>query len=177
MRHWALPRRQRGGSDEGNRDGMKRMAGLVAAGALVMAGSVACGGGGSGSASGNYCDDIKSAKANLSGLNAGNLTQANFDKLASSLDSIRDEAPSNVKAQWVTVTSAIDTFNTALKSAGISMDDISKMEAGNMPPGMDMSKMHDVMTAARSVNTDAFSNAQHALDTEVQSTCHVDLSS
>jgi hypothetical protein len=150
---------------------MKKAAGLLVAAAIVMGGTVACGGGSS-SASGDYCSDLKATGTTMTGLQENDITQAKFDDLVSRLDAIKDEAPADIKPSWVIVASAIDKFHDELKSSGMSLDDLAKMQSGSMP-NMDMDA---VMAAAKSINATSFETAQQKVAAEAKTTCDVDLS-
>lgn len=151
-----------------------RMLASLAVLSLLLAGLAACGGSHDGSsASGNYCADLSAGQSALRGFTANTLSTSGFDDLLTRVDGIRDEAPSAVKADWVTFDNALRSFQSALEGAGLSMSDVAKMQSGGMGD-MSGSAMQRAMHAGSAVNSPAFLNAVHRIQVEAQSSCKLD---
>lgn len=154
---------------------------LAGAAAILFAASLtACGGssdGGSSSSSGGYCDDIQNAKSAVDSADFQNLTDATFQDLLDQINTVKDEAPSDIQDDWATVADTLDQFNTALHDAGLTFDDLSSISAGNLPDGVDPAKLQDLATKLQSLNSDAVTTAQDNITSEVKSECGIDLNS
>lgn len=154
---------------------MRRIVGAAAASVMTLTVLTGCGGDNGGSSgSGSYCDDLQSAKDSFIGLIDNQITQDTFDQLRAALHTLAAEAPSGAKDDWSTFSHAVDTFSAALDNAGLTMDDLRDMGAGQMPGGTDM---QTAMRAARSLDSVAVSNAQSAIFRNARSECHIDLNS
>jgi ABC-type glycerol-3-phosphate transport system substrate-binding protein len=153
---------------------MKKIVGAGAAALMTVTVLAGCGGSDSGGSSGGYCDDLKSTKTTITSLGDADMTQANFEKLTGDLRTIADEAPSDIKGDWGTLADAIDTFTAAMKDAGITFDNLQKI---NQPGGptlapADLTKITD---AAGALDADAITKASANIKTEAKSECDVDL--
>src|SRR5580765_3323466 len=103
----------------------------VAAAVLATGSLAACSssGGGTGG-SGNYCDDLKGAAAQLDALNASALGGGvDFSKAKDEVPTLAGEAPDAVKADWATLSSALGTIVDALNQAGRTAGDLKNPTA------------------------------------------------
>lgn len=154
---------------------------VMLAGAVLLATSLAAcsgsdsdGGGGS-SASGSYCKDIKAAKSTFDSLGQGNL--ADLDKGFAQFHELADEAPDDIKAEWKTLDEAATSIEKGLKSAGIKLSDLAGIQAGKIPPGVDVSKLTTFAADLQKLNTDEFTKARTKIASQAKSSCNVDLGS
>jgi hypothetical protein len=155
---------------------------LALASIVLMAGSLtACGGDDSnagGGGGGSYCDQIKDLKANVDDLDFTAMSGTQFSDLQSSLDDIESAAPADVKDDWNTLNGALDQLNTILSDAGLSFDDLQGLQNGQLPDGVDMTKLQEV---AQKLQDFASSNdldaAATAIQENVKSECGIDINS
>lgn len=152
---------------------MKRIAGAAAAAVMTVAVVSGCGGSSDSNGSGSYCADVKDATTSFTGLSDSNLTQANFDELRTKVSSIADEAPSDVKADWATFSTTLDSFSSALEKAGLTFDDVQKASSG----GLSASQLSSLASVAQSLDTADFKKAQSDITANVKSECKIDLNS
>jgi len=159
---------------------MKRSMALATA--VMIGGSLtACGGGssggggggGAGDASSNYCKDIKTAAATFGSLSGGDTSKldaafATFHKLAA-------EAPGDIKKDWATLDTAIATIEKALKDAGLKISDFDKIQKGQIPPGVDVSKLTGLAAQFSKLNTADFTKASKDIETHAKTVCKVTL--
>lgn len=151
--------------------------------ALMAASLTACGddGGDSGgdgdAASGaSYCDLIKDAKDTYDGLDFTGLSDEDFAGFQSDVEAIQAAAPDDIKEQWGTLTEATQRLQEILADAGISLEDLSSMEAGDMPDGVDMEKLQTMMTELQEFTEDSsFEEASTAVQQNVQDECDIEM--
>jgi hypothetical protein len=150
---------------------MNRTVGAGVAALMTVTVLSGCGGGGDGGgSSGGYCDDLKATKATVSSLGSNDISQATFDKLASSLHTIADEAPSDISGEWNTLASALDTFTAAMKDAGLTFDNLNSLgQSGG--PSIDPAKLQAIESASKALDADAINSASDKINTEVKSEC------
>jgi hypothetical protein len=155
---------------------------LALASVVLMAVSLtACGGDDNSSAGGgggSYCDQIKSVKSNVDGLDFTKLDDAQFSDLQSSLVGIASSAPADVKDDWTTLNSAIDQLKQILDDAGISFDDLQAIQNDptNLPDGIDIAKLQDLAQKLNDFASNSdFTAASDAIQANVKSECGIDL--
>lgn len=149
---------------------------LALAGAVMLVSTLsACGGdsGGDGGEGSDYCKDIKSAAKTFGDLSSGDVEQ--LDKAFSTFHDLADEAPSSIKGDWKTLDDAITTVEKALKDAGLKFSDLGKLQSGEVPEGVDVSKLQGLATELSSLTGPEFTKATKAIDTHASKTCKVKL--
>ena len=152
---------------------------LALAGAVMLVSTLAaCGGddgGGGGDGEGSdYCKDIKAAAKSFGTLSSGDTAQ--LDKAFATFHDLADEAPDSIKGDWKTLDDAITTIETALKEAGLKISDLTKLQSGDVPEGVDVSKLQGLATELQSLTGPEFTKATKAIDTHASKTCKVKLS-
>lgn len=150
---------------------MKRTVGLIAATALVTIGMAGCGSsGGSGSASGNYCADIKAGQAHFSNLSPQQLTDTTYNDAISAMNKVADEAPSDIKSSWQTVVNALQNMSDTLKSVGLSFSDLSDTSKLQSLTPAQLAKLQSLGTTFDSAG---LKTAFNKIDAEAKSECHL----
>jgi hypothetical protein len=152
---------------------------LVGAAALTLAGTMltACGGGGGSSASGDYCSELKDDASYFNGLNSNDASSIDFDQVFSRMHTLADDAPSDVADDWKTLDDAFTTIENALKEAGIKPSDLSKMTSGQMPEGVDPSKLAALAPKLQALSSSDFSAAAQRIADNAKDKCDVTLGS
>lgn len=150
---------------------------MAIASAVLLGGVLtACGGSDGGSTGGggsDYCKDIKGAAVTFGSLGAGDSASlgdafATFHKLA-------DEAPGAIKDDWKTLDGAITSVEDALESAGIKMEDFAKLQSGEVPEGVDVTKLTGLAAEFQKLSGAEFEKASKAIETHAKTVCKVDL--
>ena len=135
----------------------------------------------SASGSGNYCADLKADKSFVSGFSAsgsGNSPDlSKLDEVFSRMHALAQEAPSAVASDWKTLDGAITEIQSALKSAGLKPSDLASLEAGQLPKGVDPSKLQAMVPKLQALSSSDVSKAASAISSNAKSACGVDLSS
>lgn len=155
---------------------MKQSLAMTAA-ATLMAGLLAgCGGGdgGGGDAGGDYCDRLASAKEDFESLDSGDF--AGFEEAIATIHELADEAPDEVAADWETLEGAIDQLETALDDAGIEISDLEAMSRGEMPEGVDPSKLASLGEDLQAMGSEEFETASTNIEEHAKDECDIDLS-
>lgn len=145
---------------------------------LVVAASVlaGCGGGGSGSsASGDYCSQLKDDKTYFESLSGSNPDLSKLDEVFTRMHALADAAPSSVASDWKTLDGALTTIQDALQQAGIKPSDLAAIQKGQVPPGVDISKLQALAPKLQSLSGSEVSDAADAIAKDAKSSCGVDL--
>jgi hypothetical protein len=135
-----------------------------------------CGGGDSGEGS-SYCDDLKSAQEEFSAFNSDNPDAADLEKAIDRFHQLADEAPDEVKDDWATLDGALQDFQQALEDAGLTMDDLAKIQNGEMPENFDPAKLQELAPKLQSLGDQDFQDAADNIEKHAKDECNVDLSS
>jgi hypothetical protein len=156
---------------------MKRILSAVAAAALGLCLLTACGDDSgdkaSGGGSGDYCKDLKSAVKNVDALKNGDFSD--LQKTTDAMHKLADEAPSEIKDDWKTLTAGVDKLVKALKDAGLDDKDMATLQSGQIPDGVDMDALQGLMTEIQALDTDEFQKAGDNINKHAKDKCGVDL--
>ena len=146
--------------------------------ALAATVLVGCGSNDSGSSSsGDYCSELKADKTYFESLSGSNADLGNLDQVFEKVHSLADNAPDNISADWKTLDDAITTIESALKEAGIKPSDLAKMQNGQVPPGVDISKLQALAPKLQALSSSDVSTAASNIAADAKKTCNVDLTS
>ena len=119
------------------------------------------------SASGDYCDELKQAKAEFSNFTAGQLDEDTYNQLVDRFNRIADVAPDDVKGEWENAVDGITRLHDLLAQANINFDDYQDMLAGQAPPGADAQKLQELLPelqkAADSMNSVSSAKIQQSV--------------
>jgi hypothetical protein len=152
---------------------------LVGAAVLTIAGSVltACGGGGSDAAgtSGDYCSELKTDAAFFNGLDGSDLTK--IDEIFSRMHTLADQAPDDVADDWQTLDDAFSTIEDALKEAGLKASDLAALQSGQVPEGVDPSKLTALLPKLQALSSEDVNAAAQRIATNAKDKCDIDLGS
>lgn len=150
---------------------------LALASAVMLASTlVACGGedgGGGGGEDSDYCKDIKAASKSFASLSSGDFAQ--LDEAFATFHKLADEAPSDIDEDWKKLDSDITTVEKAFKDAGMTFADLGKIQAGQTPEGVDLSKLQGLASEISKLGSSDFTKASNAIDAHAKKTCKVDL--
>jgi hypothetical protein len=157
-----------------------RMNVVIGSVALTVTATVltACGSGGSGSgSSGGYCDELKADKTYFESLSGSNSDVSQLDTVFQKVHTLAGKAPDNVSAEWKTLDSAITTIQTALSDAGLKASDLAAMQKGQVPPGVDISKLQALAPKLEALSSSGVSDAADKIAADAKKSCGVDLTS
>lgn len=102
-------------------------------------------GGGSGlGGGGDYCAALREAKTEFQAFSTDKLTDSKYSFLQSKVSEIEASAPSSVKGDWDVLSQTLEKYKELLNSAGLSFDDLSGMQNGQLPPGVDVQQLQKV---------------------------------
>lgn len=119
---------------------------LLIAGLVAGCGSSDDGGSDDSSSGGDYCDIAKGIKADVEGIDFTTLDSAAFDELQENFDKLEAAAPDGVKDDWALVGDKFDDLEKILDDAGLELDDLAGLQAGEMPEGFDVTKLQELST-------------------------------
>ena len=138
----------------------------------------ACGSSGGGSSSsGAYCDELKADKTYFESLSGSNADISNLDQVFAKVHTLADDAPDNVSSDWKTLDDAITTIETALSDAGLKPGDLAALQSGQVPKGVDLSKLQELAPKLQTLNGSGVSDAAKNIAADAKKTCGVDLTS
>ena len=158
---------------------------LALAGAALLAGTLtACGGGdgssgssagggGNGGSGSDYCKDLKSASATFGSLSGGDASK--LDDAFATFHKLAGEAPGAIKDDWKVLDGAINTLQKAFADAGLKFSDLAKIEAGQIPAGVDQSKLAALVPQLTKLSDANFTKASNAITAHAKATCKVTL--
>jgi len=150
----------------------------IGAFALCLATTVlaACGSDdGGGSASGDYCSELKADKAYFSDLSGSNPDLSRLDEVFQRMHTLADDAPDDVAADWKTLDGALTTIETALKEAGLKPSDLAAIQNGQLPPGVDASKLQALAPKLEALSSSDVDGAASRIASNAKDKCGVDL--
>jgi hypothetical protein len=134
------------------------------------------GGDSGGSSAGDYCDQLQDAKDRVEGIDLTALDDAKYDELVSEFNDLQDAAPDEVKDDWSTLNDTLTQFKGLLDDAGISLDDLSGLQSGEIPDGVDVSKLQELGTKMQELTDNGdFEDASDAISQHAQDECGIDL--
>jgi hypothetical protein len=155
---------------------VKRILSAAATVALGLTLFTACGdddGGGSASGGGDYCKDLKSAKKSLDTIEGGDL--GSLSDTADQIHKLRDEAPDEIEKDWTVLSDGLDKILDAFEKAGLSEEDIEKLQSGQMPEDVDMAELQSAMTEIQDLGGEEFTKAGDAIAKHAKDECDIDL--
>jgi hypothetical protein len=170
--------RQTASNDSGEIEHM-RISVLIGSVALTLAatGLSACGSDNSGSsASGDYCSELKADKTFFGTLSGSNPDLSQLDQVFQKMHTLAADAPDNVSSDWKTLDGAVTTIETALSDAGLKASDLAALQNGQVPKGVDVSKLQALAPKLQSLSSTDVSKAADNISADAKKTCGVDLS-
>jgi ABC-type phosphate/phosphonate transport system substrate-binding protein len=146
----------------------------LAAGVLAACGSSSSS---DSSASGDYCQELKADKAYFETFSGNNPDLSKLDQVFQRMHTLAGDAPSDVAADWKTLDDAITTIESALKDAGLKASDLAGMQNGQVPKGVDISKLQALAPKLQALNGSGVSAAAQRISKNAKDTCGIDLTS
>lgn len=133
--------------------------------------SDATSGGGSGS---DYCEELKSAKSALNGLDPTTLGDDQFDDLTDQLGDLAEAAPPAVKDEWLTVSDALTQVKDILADVGLTFSDLQNLDPTNLPQGVTVKDLEKVGQKLQEFSLDTdFQKAATAIARNAKAECGV----
>jgi hypothetical protein len=123
-----------------------------------------------------YCTALKSAKDKFKGFNLTGLNDNQFQQVTDEFDALAAAAPSDEKADWATVSSALKQVYQILADAGLSFSDLQSLSSGHLPKGVtaqDMAKLGKKLTT--SMQGSGFQAAATRITAEAKKQCGVNM--
>jgi hypothetical protein len=152
---------------------------VFAAVGLMLAGTAltACGSGdgGSSDASGDYCSELKADQTFFGALDGSDPDLSKIDELFTRMHTLADDAPDEVAADWRTLDGAFTTIEEALKEAGLKPGDLGDIQNGQVPAGIDASKLQALLPKLQSLSSGEVSQAASRIASNAKAKCGVDL--
>ncbi len=145
---------------------------LAIAGAVLLGTSLtACGGGGDKDSA--YCTDLESASKTFDTLDSGNI--GGLEDAFKTFHQLADEAPDDVEADWKVLDDGITSVEKALSDAGIKFADFAKIQAGELPEGVDPTKLQGVASSFTQLSDEKFTDAGNNIQKHAKDACDVTL--
>ena len=140
------------------------LAGLLALGLL----STACGG----SATEEYCQEVKAQQKKLTELSANPDPDRIFDVLGP-YQALADKAPDDIKDEWATVIDRYQQLQAALSDAGVSAQEYA---GGKWRKGLSAEQVNGIVRAAAGLVDPATREALNAVQQQARDVCQTPLS-
>jgi hypothetical protein len=135
----------------------------------------ACGGGSGSSGSGGYCDELKADKSYFESISGSSSDLSSLDQVFQRMHQLAADAPDSVSADWKTLDGAISTMENALKDAGLKPSDLASLQSGQVPKGVDPSKLAALAPKLQSLSSSDVSKAADNIAADAKKNCSVDL--
>jgi hypothetical protein len=148
---------------------------------LALAASVltGCGGGDDAEAGATdtetYCKQLETDAEFFNALGGGD---ADPSKLGDALDrfhELADAAPEAVAPDWDRLDGALSELERSLAEAGITPDDLAGLESGELPKGVDMTKLTKLVPKVQKLNSPELKDAAESIRTHAKDECGVTL--
>ncbi len=149
---------------------------MALASAVLLASTLAaCGGGdgGSGGEDSDYCKDIKKAAKTFDSTTTADATQ--IDKAFAQIHTLADEAPDDIKNDWKKLDDLITDVEKAFADAGLKLSDLSKIQQGETPEGVDTSKLVGLAQEFQKLGSAEYTKAATNIDKHAKKVCKVTL--
>lgn len=115
-----------------------------------------------------YCDAVRDHRQALSRtLDAGG--QEALLKALPTFEELRDEAPSDIRDEWTTLTGALTELQAALDAAGV---DAATYDPAAPPAGVSAAERDRIAAAAAAVGGERTRAALAAVDQQARDVCH-----
>lgn len=156
---------------------LARTVALSGAAVLLTAGLAACGSdnSSSGSASGDYCSELKADKAYFGGLDSSKPDVSDLDQIFERMHTLADDAPAAVADDWQTLDGAFSTIENALKEAGLKPSDLAALQNGQPPAGADLAKLQELAPKLQALSSSDVTAAADRIASNAKKACGVDL--
>ena len=146
---------------------------VLAAAATLMAG-VLTGYGAGGGDTEAYCDNLDQAKTDIEALSAQDIGK--FDQAFKTIHEVADDAPDEVQDDWKVLDDALTEIETALEDAGLELSDLGDLQSGQLPEGVDESKLLELGEKVQSIASDEVEQAGDNIQKHAKDECDIDLS-
>jgi len=146
---------------------------------LAATGLTACGSDSSSDSSasgGDYCSELKADQAFFNDLSGSSSDPAQLDQVFERMHTLADKAPDEVADDWKTLDGAFTTLESALSDAGIKPSDLAALQNGQVPKGVDPSKLQSIAPKLQSLSSSDVTDAAKRISDDAKKTCGVDLS-
>lgn len=128
---------------------------------------------------GDYCDELKAAKADFATFNSSSPDFTKFDDAIAAFHKLAGDAPPAVAADWKTLDGALSGMEKALADAGLKIEDLGTILAGKLPPGMTAQQVQamgpKLQAAFSGLETPDVQKAGDAIEKHAKSECGVEL--
>ncbi len=125
---------------------------------------------------GDYCAALRDARAQFQAFSSDKLTDSKYSFLQAKVAQIEASAPSSVKGDWNVLSQTLEKYKELLNSAGLSFDDLSGMQSGQLPPGVDVQQLEKVAKELTSyAKTHDIEKATTDIQQNAQAQCGVNL--
>ena len=133
----------------------------------------------SANASGDYCTQLKAAKADFDTFESDSPDFSKFDDAIATFHDLAGEAPSEVADEWKTLDGALTSMESALKDAGLELEDLGAISAGQLPEGMTAAEVQalgpKLQSSFSGLDTDEVKKAGDEIEKHAKAECGVDL--
>lgn len=120
----------------------------------------------------DYCDAVRAHQRQLTDIAADPSPGATFRALPAYRD-LRDQAPSDIAADWARVVDRIETLQDALRSAGVSAEDYG---AGQWQKGLSTEQKDGIERAAAGLADPRTAVSLNRVEQQARDVCHTPLS-
>lgn len=115
-----------------------------------------------------YCDSLGSAEESFQRLEASDFSS--FDEFADQVQGFAEEAPDEVRDDWMVISDAFNAFIDALDEIGLEPQDLGE----DLPDGVEPDAFGAAMAAAQKFSSEEFLAASDNIDKHARDECNFD---
>ena len=144
----------------------------VAGAALASITLTACGGDNTDA----YCTDLEAAQEDFETLNSGGSSGEDLDETFQTLRDLAASAPEEISEEWAQLDDSIEQVQTALDEAGISFEDLTNAQSGELPEGVELEDLQALAEEFQQIGSEETRQAAETIEEHAREECDVDLS-
>lgn len=122
-----------------------------------------------------YCHDLSAADHALTMIEHGDVSK--FDTTVQQLLHLSAEAPDEVSDEWKLIAGLFQEVNSAFAHAGVSGVDFAKIQAGELPKGVDTQALLKAAKKIQKLSSADFVDAEGKIIAQAKDQCSIDLGS
>lgn len=143
----------------------------VAGAALASITLTACGGD-----TDAYCSQLEAAQEDFETLSSGDTTGGDLDETFQTLRDLADSAPDEISEEWAQLDDSIEQVQTALDDAGITFEDLTNAQSGELPEGVELEDLQALAAEFQEIGSEETRQAAETIEEHAREECDVDLS-
>ena len=155
-----------------------RTSAILAGLALTTGVLTGCSGGGEAAMTDTeaYCEQLRTDEKFFSAVSGADADPSQFGEAVDRLHGLADKAPDEIAEEWGTLDTAFTEVETVLAEAGITPEDLAGLKRGEIPEGVDVSKLRAIGPKIKQLDSPELQDAATTIRKHAKSECGVTMS-